>query len=138
MVAELTDEKKALQERLEKVEHSKSRMERILKQNLGLKGTLKNDGSDILDEVALIMKRIDYLEQQSEDRNRNSGMEHTQCKREIQRLMDALEGERMDKARLLSKKNAEVSYFKSELDSLLGDMRTTIASKSMKRTTSIH
>ena len=48
-------------------------MERILKQNLGVNSTLRktlglsktgeSDSNDLLDELNLIMKRIDYLEQ---------------------------------------------------------------------------
>ena len=37
-----------------------------------------------------------------------------------------LEQERNDKLRMLSKKNNEVAYFKSELDSLLNDMKHTM------------
>lgn len=37
--------------------------------------------------------------------------------------------ERSDKQRMLNKKNAEVAYFKSELDALLSEMRNTMTSK---------
>jgi hypothetical protein len=71
------------------------------------------------------MKRLEYLEQQSEERSKLQTMEHGPCKREIQRLHETLEEERIDKARLLSKKNAEVAHFKAELDTLLSEMQST-------------
>lgn len=47
-------------------------MEKILKQNLGLKGTMKGgvDSNEIFEEVALVMKRLEYLESQSDERSK--------------------------------------------------------------------
>jgi len=61
-------------------------------------------------------------------------MEHGHCKKEIKRLHDALEDERTDKSRLLSKKNAEVSYFKSELESLLSEMQSSFVNRQKRGT----
>ena len=58
--------------------------------------------------------------------------EHGPCKRELMRLSQDLEAERLDKARMLQKKNSEVAYFKAELDSLLSEMKTTITNKKQK------
>lgn len=96
---------------MEKVEQSKLRLERILKQNLGIKGTLKPgatgliDQNEIIEEVGLVVKRLEFLEQQSEERGKQMSMDHGPCKREVQKLYDQLEEERSDKARLLAKKN---------------------------------
>jgi hypothetical protein len=62
MVYDLQVERRGLIEKVEKLEQGKSRMERILKQNL----TSKKEGgpsSDVLEELGLLMKRLEYLEQ---------------------------------------------------------------------------
>jgi hypothetical protein len=88
-LTEVQRQKESLEDRIEKLEASKQRMENILKQNLGMKNTLKKtmgstgDSADLLDEVGLMIKRLEYLEQQSEERDKHAQMEHLPCKREI-------------------------------------------------------
>lgn len=66
---EVMKQKEQLEERIEKLEASKQRMENILKSNLGMKATLKKtlgstgDSGDLIDEVSLMIKRLEYLEQ---------------------------------------------------------------------------
>ena len=45
--------------------------------------------------------------------------DHDACKREIARLNEELETERSSRSVLIGKKNAEIKYFKTELDGLL-------------------
>lgn len=52
---------------MNKVEAGKRRLENIIKRNLGSKalgktGGSTGDSSDVLDEVGLMMKRLEYLE----------------------------------------------------------------------------
>ena len=110
-------------------------MERILKQTVG-KSNKSADGGmgEIINEISVVMKRIEYLEQQNEDRDRQSFDDHGPCKREIKRLAQEIEEERQDKLRIVSKKNAEVAYFKSELDALLKEMKNTMAKKQFSHT----
>ncbi|CDW77663.1 UNKNOWN [Stylonychia lemnae] len=139
LIQQLNNEKRELQDKIEKLESSKQRVERILRQSVGHRGSMRKtngtdiDSNEIIDELAVVLKRIEFLEQQSEDRDKMTYQEHGPCKREITRLQQDLEEERVDKQRLLSKKNAEVSYFKSELDALLSEMKHIITSK-QKRT----
>ena len=46
-------------------------------------------------------------------------------KREIARLGQELEAEKALRSTLISKKNAEIAYFKNELDSLLSEIQST-------------
>ena len=48
-----------------------------------MRKTNGNDEEDICDELNVILKRIDYLEQQSDERNKMTMMEHGPCKMEI-------------------------------------------------------
>ena len=54
-------------------------MKNTLKKTLGSTG----DSVDLLDEVGLMIKRLEYLEQQSEERDKHTQMEHIPCKREM-------------------------------------------------------
>ncbi len=54
--------------------------------------------------------------------------DHDACKREISRLNEELDTERSSRSVLIGKKNAEISYFKAELDGLLAEIATTSSS----------
>ena len=68
------------------------------------------------------MKRLEYLEKQSEDRSKTMLADQNPLKRELERLKVELGEERVRKDRAIAKKNAEVTYFKKELDELLGEI----------------
>ena len=55
-------------------------------------------------------------------------MEHEPYRKEITRLTEELQSERAARASQISKKNAEIAYFKNELDALLSDIQNTSAS----------
>ncbi len=55
-------EKKELQAKIEKLEQGKLRMEKILKQHLSQKSSSNNPNSELLEELMLLTKRIDYME----------------------------------------------------------------------------
>eukprot|EP00347_Sterkiella_histriomuscorum_P002106 403369452 len=147
IVNQLTSQNRDLLGKNEKLESSKQRMERILKQNVGnsIRNTLRktqngaenvDNNIELFDELAVVMKRIEFLEQQSEEREKVQDQGHGPCKRELMRLSQEIEEERQDKIRLVSKKNAEVAYFKAELDALLSEMKNTIGNKNRKTTNS--
>ena len=81
-----------------------------------------------VETLELCIQRIEYLEEQAETRNRTQQGDHGPCRREIERLTHELEQERSSRAVLISKKNAEISYFKAELDGLLSEIANTATS----------
>ena len=84
---------------------------------------MKGGNMDLIDEVQLLVRRIEFLEEQTEKRSKNSYMENQEpYLREIEVLRSKLTQERQIRESLISKKNAEVSYFKAELDALLSEM----------------
>lgn len=87
MLLTLRAEKQQLMDKIEKLEASKTRVERILKQSMGNKSSLRktggNEPDDLYEELGVLMKRIEFLEQQSEEREKMTYMEHGPCKREI-------------------------------------------------------
>ena len=95
-------ERQQLLDKIEKLEASKARVEKIMKQTLGSKSSKKpGESEDLMDELNVILRRIEFLEDQSEERQKQSFMEHGPCKRELQRLEQELIEERNDKQRLL-------------------------------------
>jgi hypothetical protein len=56
-------------------------MERILKQNLAQKG--KEPNSELVEELGVMMKRIEFLEQQSDERSKSAYLDHNLCNRKI-------------------------------------------------------
>ena len=96
-------------------------MERILKQNLAQKG--KEPNSELVEELGVMMKRIEFLEQQSDERSKTAYLDHNLFNRKIQQLNEEVEAEKLEKVRLLSKKSQEVAYFKAELDGLLKEIQ---------------
>ena len=96
-------------------------MERILKQNMAQKG--KEPNSELVEELGVMMKRIEFLEEQSDERSKSAYLDHNLCNRKIQQLNEEVEAEKQEKVRLLSKKSQEVAYFKAELDGLLKEIQ---------------
>ena len=70
----------------------------------------------------IIARRIEFLEEQSDQRNREVQSDHDPYRREIARLNEELEMERASRANIITKKNAEIAYFKTELDGLLTEI----------------
>jgi len=80
-VFDLQAERRELLERIERLESGKQRMERILKQNLAQKG--KDPNSELVEELGVMMKRIEFLEQQSDERTKSAYLDHNLCNRKI-------------------------------------------------------
>ena len=78
---DLQAERRELLERIERLESGKQRMERILKQNLAQKG--KDPNSGLVEELGVMMKRIEFLEQQSDERSKSAYLDHNLCNRKI-------------------------------------------------------
>ena len=99
--------------------------------NQSLAETLqKTKTGELIGEVGIIARRIEYLEEQADVRNKQSSGDHEPYKREIARLNQELEQERGSRAVLIGKKNAEIAYFKAELDGLLSEIANTSAGSS--------
>lgn len=124
---------------MDRLEANRVRDQRFYKEKMGI--TLDNNKSlaetlqqtktgELIGEVGIIARRIEYLEEQAEARNKLQQGDHGPCKREIARLNQELAQERSSRAVLIGKKNAEISYFKSELDGLLSEIANTSASSS--------
>ena len=62
--------------------------------------------------------------------------EHDPCRREIARLNEELQQEKASRANMINKKNAEIAYFKTELDALLCEIQTSASSHSEKKSNS--
>ena len=69
-------------------------------------------------------------------RNKQSTGEFEPYKREISRLQEELAQEKSSRKVLIGKKNAEISYFKSELDGLLAEIANTSVGSSAAK--SVH
>ena len=73
IINDLSGEKRELIDRIEKLESSKNRVEKILKQSVGNKNSMRRTNAngapledEVFDELAVLMKRIEFLEDQSE------------------------------------------------------------------------
>jgi cell division protein FtsB len=62
------------------------------------------------------------MEEQAQERNKQLRSENEPYKREIERLREELAHEKARGKNQISKKNAEIAYFKSELDALLSEI----------------
>ena len=70
-----------------------------------------------------MIRRIEFLEEQSDKRSKSQYLENQEpYMREIEMLKSKLMQEREMRDQIVQKKNAEVSYFKAELDALLSEM----------------
>lgn len=88
-------EKGELQEQVERLEQAKARLEKFYKDKMGLtidgnqtlSETLqKTKTGELLGEVGIIARRIEYLEEQADQRNKQAKDEFGPYKREIARL----------------------------------------------------
>lgn len=85
---------------------------------------------DLIDEVQMLVRRIEFLEEQSDKRAKNTYLENQEpYMREIEMLKSKLVQEREMRDQIVQKKNAEVSYFKAELDALLSEMQNQFKKK---------
>jgi len=82
-----------------------------------------------MQDVNFVMRRLEMLEQQAEERSALLLRDQTPAKRKLEALQQQLIEERNMREQVVQKKNAEVAYFKKELESLLDE----IAIKSTKR-----
>ena len=81
MVFDLQAERRELLDRIERLEQGKQRMERILKQNLAQKG--KDPNAEVVEELGVLMKRIEFMEHQSDERSKSAYLDHNLCNRKI-------------------------------------------------------
>ena len=122
-------EKGELAEQVEKLGNAKMRLERFYKEKMGMTidgkstmGTLAGSSGELISGVSVIQRRIEFLEEQADQRNKQARSEHEPCRKEIARLHEELKQEKSSRANIISKKNAEISYFKAELDALLSEI----------------
>ena len=113
-----------LQAKVNKLEAQKSRLESVFK------SSMKGGNMELFDEVQMMIRRIEFLEEQSEKRTKVDYLENQEPYiREIEMLKSKLAQEREIRDQMLQKKNAEVSYFKTELDALLGELANQVKGK---------
>lgn len=103
-------------------------MEKFYKNKMGLDQPTDADKSKtgtLITDMGVLQRRLEFLEEQAEERNKQMIQEHAPCRREIQRLQQELVEERDLRSNLINKKNKEIAYFKNELDGLLTDIAST-------------
>jgi len=74
-----------------------------------LQGTVTGE---LIGDVSMFKRRIEYLEELAAERNRQLCNEQEPFRREIERLKNELMAERSLRANQISKKNAEIAFFK--------------------------
>jgi hypothetical protein len=74
-----------------------------------------------------MMRRLEHLEEMATERDKLQRNDQAPYKREIERLMGELESEKQSRGKLMAKKNAEIAYFKAELETLLAELASTQA-----------
>ena len=127
-ICDADDAKRELQQKINKLEAQKGRLEQVFK------ATMKGGNTDLIDEVQMLVRRIEFLEEQSEKRAKAQYLENQEpYMREIEMLKSKLMQERDMREQIIQKKNAEVSYFKAELDALLSEMSNQIKKKQASR-----
>ena len=85
----------------------------------GTKTANGTKSNELFNELSYLSRRLEFIEEQSEERTKATSMEHVPCRREIEKLTQELGDERDARNRITSKKNAEIAYFKAELDALM-------------------
>ena len=98
----------------------------------------KTRTGELIGEVGIIARRMEFLEEQADTRNKASHGDHSPYLREIQRLKEELSEERSARSVLIGKKNAEISYFKTELDGLLAEIANTSAGSRTPKSDNFH
>ena len=136
-------EKGELAEQVEKLENAKQRLERFYKEKMGMTidgkstfGTMAGNSGELISEVSVMARRIEFLEEQAEQRNKQARGDQEPFRKEIARLHEELKQEKAARANIINKKNAEISYFKSELDALLSEIQTSATSNSAHKSNS--
>lgn len=88
-IAQVEEEKRELQQKIVKLEGQKSRLEDIFK------ASMKGGTMDLIDQVQLMARRIEYLEEQSQQRAKSQYLENQEpFIREIDMLKQKLTQER--------------------------------------------
>lgn len=106
------------EEHAKQMEQQKVRLERYLKQGMS-KGTTNED---LVQDVNFVSRRLDHLASQAEQRQQNMLNESAPMRQKCEQLQQQLIEERSMRDKVIQKKNAEVAYFKKELDSLLQEI----------------
>lgn len=89
---------------------------------------------DLIDQVQLMARKIEYMEEQSEQRAKASYLQNQEpLLREIDMLKSKLSQEREIREQIVEKKNAEVRSFKSQLDALLNEMQNQFKKKTQTK-----
>lgn len=84
-ISEIEAEKRELQQKNNKLEAQKSRLESIFK------STMKGGSADLIDEVQMLIRRIEFLEEQSDKRTKSAFLESQEpYLREIEMLKSKL------------------------------------------------
>lgn len=79
------EDRAALAQKVNKLEAQKTRLESIFKQ------TMRSDKMDLIDDVQLLVRRVEYLEEQGDKRAKSSYLEHQEpYLREIEMLKGKL------------------------------------------------
>lgn len=121
-----TSEKAELEEAVQKLEAQKQRMEKFYRNKMGLDQPAdQSKTGTLITDMSVLQRRLEFLEEQAEERNKQVIQEHAPCRRELQRLQQELIEERDLRSNLINKKNKEIAYFKNELDGLLTDIAST-------------
>ena len=89
---------------------------------------------DLIDQVQLMARKIEHMEEQSEQRSKANFLQHQEpLLREIDMLKSKLAQEREVREQIVEKKNAEVRSFKSQLDALLNEMQNQFNKKNQTK-----
>ena len=88
---------------------------------------MKGGTQDLIDQVQMMLRRIEHLEESSQARATANSMTTLEpLHAEIALLKSKLVQERQAKDELARKKNREVAYFKDELETMLDAMQRTM------------
>lgn len=75
---------------------------------------MKSGSTDLADQVQFLVRKIEYLEEQSQQRTKVNQLQYEEpYLREIEMLKGKLAQEREIREQVIEKKNAEVRSFKS-------------------------
>jgi hypothetical protein len=114
-----------LEEECAKIAGQKKHLEKFFKKKLGLQNLREGEEPGETGDINYMMRRLEHLEEMADERNKLQKNEHAPCRREHERLMGELESEKQSRGKLMAKKNAEIAYFKTELDTLLAELAST-------------
>jgi hypothetical protein len=127
-MSEMEEERTKMVQKINRLEAQKTRLESVFKT------TMKSDKMGLIDEVQLLVRRIEHLEEQNDQRTKVTYLENQEpYLREIEMLKGKLTQEKEMRDQIIQKKNAEVSYFKAELDALLSELSHKVSKKQASR-----